>query len=204
MNRTAVVEVPEEVRLKLRRVAKARTQANLATCDNPDYDHNRYDLTSEQANYLGVMAEMAVIIYGELDVTDPDVWNMYVDPSRADYKEQIARPDILNTFEVRRVSQTYNPLVVRTKDVAVEAIMVSVFLPYTIYGSKLIVPEPIIAGWLPAREAWDKGTVPEWSKDGDSRGVSLSETRPAGSLLGELHKVDAYRLEFENVVSRGK
>lgn len=204
MNRTAVVEVPQDVRQNLRVLAKARTQANLGRRDNPDYDRKRFDLTNEQANYLGVMAEMAVIIYGELDVNDPDVWNMYVDPSREDYEEQIARPDILNTFEVKRISTAYNPLVVRSRDVMSESIIVSVFIPYTLYGNRMIVPEPVIAGWLPAKEAWEIGTVPDWSKNGNSRVVELSNTRPAGSLIEEIHKVDAYRLEFENVVSRGK
>ena len=160
-----------------------RTRANLrrGSKDIKSYDQKRFHLTNEQNNTLGVVAEVALLGLGHLDPTEPNVWTAYVSPEEKNYYELIHQPDVLGTFEVRHVNKEDGLLAVRKK------------------VGELVVLDPVITGWMPAREAWEIGSQPEWS-DGTDRVVPIHLTRHPNRLKAEIERVEAYLNEFHRIV----
>lgn len=151
----------------------ARTEENKNRRDIADYDKNRFNLTSEQANRLGVLVEYAVYKYLGFDpnIIDPEVWAAYVPSSQ--YKQHLGRPDVAGKYEARRANRRGNPIPIRSKDVRCEAIIIQGFVDYTqTRTGGIIVPKAVeLTGWADAVTDYETGLIPSWSRNADARTV---------------------------------
>ena len=157
--------------------AQKRLDFNKNNKDIPDYDTNRFNLSSLQANFLGIIVEVALCKFLEVDYTDPEVYCAY-----SEDKKDFKKPDVLGVFEARRANKVYSPLPVRKKDVEAKSIIVQGFAPYiqlepTKPGEKGKITnygKVMWTGWMDAEDAWRVGVVPDWAKNGNSKTVDQS------------------------------
>jgi len=192
-----IIEFTNEELKHIGDIGAARTGANKNKRDIRDYDHRRFNLTSEQANKLGVMGEAALVKYLGYDIltVGMDTWVSFYTPEEAKYYKKI--PDVFHNgqwYDTRRLNKITNPLAIRKKDVEQNVIVLNVFIGYAQdekFGPiKLDRNEngktyAVFTGWANAREDWDKGRVPRWSApdangEYDSRVV---EARPIEELF---------------------
>jgi len=171
-----IIELTTEELNKCREAGLARTSENEGTQDIASYDHKRFDLTSAQANCLGVVAEYAVV--KSLGHSfESDVWHPFV--KRADY-HLLKGPDVCGRYEVRRQHRFGNPLAIRQKDVEAGAVVVSVHVPFVRVSPTGIKPlgRAQIIGCIDAETGWDLGDVPSWSYKQRDRVVPMELLLP--------------------------
>lgn len=150
-----------------------RSNENEGTNDIPDYDKERFNLTSLQNNCLAIMGEMAALKYlgfdeEVLENQRTEIWAGYV--PKGEY-HLLKQPDIAGKFEVRTCRKRSNPVPVRWKDVQAKAIILHVYVDFDWdkTGTKVIpTGEVDILGWADAEEDWKTGKVPGYSM-GDTR-----------------------------------
>lgn len=178
------VELSREEIILAGKYGTARTNENKNRSDIADYDTNRFNLTSLQANVVGVAAEMGVIKWlglpDEVLQNDmPGIWAGYV-PSE-DYARYLGQPDILGVIEVRRAHRKQNSIPIRTKDVRCNAIIVHAYvdIEYKPNGKIGVNPEVQLLGWADAVADWQTGTVAGYS-NGNTR--EALEKKPMASL----------------------
>lgn len=150
--------------------ATKRLEFNKNNKDIPDYDSNRFNLTSLQANFLGIIVEVALCKLLDVDYTDPEVYCAF-----SEDKKDFKKPDVLGVFEARRANKEYSPLPVRKKDKDAKSIVVQGFAPYVQlekHGKIANYGEVHWTGWMCADDAWRVGTIPDWGKNGNSKTVS--------------------------------
>lgn len=166
--------------------ANKRAEYNKNKKDIPDYDTNRFNLTSLQANFLGIIVEVALCKVLGVDYANPEVYCAF-----SEDKKDFSKPDVLGVFEARRANKEYSPLPVRKKDVEANAIVVQGFAPYIQlekHGKIANYGEVHWTGWLPAEEAWKKGTVPDWGKNGNSKTVAQNDINKDMAELWEYYQ----------------
>lgn len=136
-----------------------RTNANSNKRDIADYKQERFDLTSQQANILGVAAEAAWFkkLGGDVIHHSLDDWAHYVPNNHPDYVRLLSRQDLFNTYEVRRAHRMGNPIPVRRKD---SNIVLQAHVPHIAGKGVLMWDRVILTGWCAVS---DKGTTPSWS-----------------------------------------
>lgn len=181
-----VVELSKEEMAFAAKVGTLRTQENKNRRDIADYDTNRFNLTSEQANRLGVVVELATAKYLGLPEEvlrgeRPEVWAAFVEEK--DYKTYLGAPDIAGVIECRRANRTSSPIPLRRKDVEAGAIVVQGYVDYIQSpetGRIIVTPEVQFLGWSDAAADWASATVPGWARGNNSR-VAL-EKKPMASL----------------------
>lgn len=152
-------------------IAKKRIDFNKNHNDIKSYDHNRFNLSSLQSNFLALTVEVALCKFLDVNHLDPRV---YCGFSR-DYKD-FQKPDVLGVFEARRANKQYSPLPVRTKDVKANAIIVQGYAPYEQKGKDSLDDLSGYGtihwnGWMCSHDAWRVGDVPEWSYNKNDRTV---------------------------------
>lgn len=187
---TNTVSITQEEFAFVAELGRLRTEENKARWNIPDYDTKRFNLTSLQANRLGVLTEFGIGKWLGLDMmdVDVDVWAGFV--KSEDYAKYLGQPDIAGLVEVRRANKEASPLPLRRKDVKAGAFVVQGFVKYRQqeWGGAISVNKEVsILGWSDAKEDWDTGDVPSWSL-GDSRVVSRRspESFPKEEIMSRL------------------
>lgn len=167
------------------KVGTLRTEENKNKQDIACYDTNRFNLTSEQANRLGVVVELATVKLLGLpeDVQAglrPDVWAAFV--KEEDYGLYLGQPDIAGIIECRRANRRSSPIPLRRKDVEAGAIVVQGYVDYSqnAQGRITVSQEVEFLGWSDAAADWQTAKVPGWAHGGNSR-VAL-EKKPMAAL----------------------
>lgn len=181
-----VVELSKDQMAFAARVGTLRTEENKNKRDIACYDSNRFNLSSEQANRLGVVVELATAKYLGLPEEvlrgeRPEVWAAFVEEK--DYGLYLGQPDLLGVIECRRANRTSSPIPLRRKDVEAGAIVVQGYVDYIQNpetGRVIVTPEVQFLGWSDAAADWKTGAVPGWAQGGNSR-VAL-EKKPMASL----------------------
>lgn len=175
MSRITVTLSEDQVRMA-GNLGTLRTNENKGGRDNPDYDPNRFTLTNLQNNVLAVIGEMGCLIYlgyGEDVLTNQnhDVWCGYVPKGQYHLLKQ---PDIAGVIEVRTTRKRGNLLPIRTKDVNSKAILLHAYVDFDWTDDNKVKPtgEVEILGWANAVEDFKTGTIPGYSKNGDTRAVN--------------------------------
>lgn len=162
----------------------ARTNENKYRSDIRDYRREAFNLTSEQANRLGVMVEYGIYKWlapktgWDLEDPDPSVWAAFVEAK--DY-EQLNKPDIAGVIEARRANSLSSPIPLRSKDVRDGAFVVQGFVHYMqdeTSGHIRVPAQVTLLGWADAVKDYPNGEIPWWSK-GDARVVGR---RPMDTL----------------------
>lgn len=143
----------------IRNAGNSRTDANKHKQDIADYDHKRFDLTSRQANVLGVAAEAAWFKHLGGDILDHSLedWAHYVPNDHPQYRALLSRQDLFNTYEVRRAHRMGNPIPVRRKD---SNIILQAHVPHLAAGTTMMWDKVILTGWC---KVTDEGKTPPWS-----------------------------------------
>lgn len=180
-----VVTLTKEEMAFAAKVGTLRTNENKNRADIACYDSNRFNLTSEQANRLGVVVELATAKYLGLSEEvlrgeRPDVWAAFVEEK--DYGTYLGQPDLLGVIECRRANRKSSPIPLRRKDVQAGAIVVQGYVDYvqTATGRITVPAEVEFLGWSDARADWSTAEVPGWARGGNSR-VAL-EKKPMSAL----------------------
>ena len=176
-------------RAAVKDIADARTEANAHRNDIPDYDKTRFNLSSKQANRLGVFAEALAFKWAGGNVLNHSLedWASFVPNNHPDRTRLLANADLFNTIEVRRANSLHSPIPVRQKDRDLGAIVVQVYVPYKQPMKTALEPFPGITVGLHGRilgwcNADDEGTKPAWAKQ-------------AGSLVVERRSLDTLNLK---------
>lgn len=161
-----------------------RTQENKKRRDIADYKQEAFNLTSLQANCVGVVAELAVakwlgypeeVLHGER----PDIWAAFV--KEEDYGLYLGQPDIAGIIEVRRAHKRTSPIPIRKKDVRAGALLIQPYVDINYLDNGRINCEHRVEllGWADAVEDYKTGKTPWWT-DGDARTAAVK--RPMDSL----------------------
>lgn len=164
-------------------LGRLRTEENKGRQDIADYKQEAFNLTSMQANRVGVLAEMAVAKWLGLPEEVlmnqcPDIWAGYVPSS--EYDKYLGQPDILGVIEVRRAHRRSSPIPIRRKDVRAGAILIQPYVDITWNGNKIIADNTVeLLGWADAPVDYQTGNIPWWT-DGDAR--VAAEKKPMSAL----------------------
>lgn len=162
----------------MKRVEWNKQQGNS---DIADYNKNLFNLTSAQANLLGLIVEVALCKVLDVDYTDPAKFVAF-SKNYADFQ----KPDVLGKYESRRANKKSSPLPVRKKDLITPGtIIVQGYAHYKQdekFGRITNYGKVEWNGWLEAGEAWELGTEPSWSKNGNSKVVELNLLKDMESL----------------------
>lgn len=181
--RTTIELTKEEVTFA-GRMGMARTNENKNRRDIADYKQSAFNLTSLQANCVGVVAELAVAKWLGLpqDVLEgkrPEVWAAFVE--EADYGKFLGAPDILGVIEVRRAHRRTSPIPIRKKDVRAGALLIQPYVDINYLADGKINCERTVEllGWADAPVDYKTGNIPWWT-DGDAR--TAAEKKPMDTL----------------------
>jgi len=108
----------------------------------------------------------------------------------ADYNKSLFNLTSLQAnFESRRANKQSSPLPVRKKDLDQNVIVVQGYAHYQQdekFGRIYDYGQVTWNGWLEAEAAWELGTVPSWSKNGDSKVVELKQLKAMEDLYDTL------------------
>ncbi|TNM61526.1 hypothetical protein FHN55_16990 [Streptomyces sp. NP160] len=160
-------------------IGTKRTEENKNGHHIAEYRQQAFNLSTEQANRLGVLAEMAVLKWLGAPYNDRDVWIDFV--PRSEYSKLKGRPDIQwqgMDIEVRRANKEVSPIPLRKKDQGY--IVVQPFIPYEQHSETGLIRvgrEVQLLGWA----RWDDETTKPWWSNGSSM-VAL-EKRPMNSFF---------------------
>lgn len=152
--------------------------------DIADYNKSLFNLTSLQANLLGIVVEVALCKVLDVDYTDPAKFVAF-SKNYADFQ----KPDVLGKYESRRANKQTSPLPVRKKDLDQDVIIVQGYAHYQQdekLGRIYDYGQVTWNGWLEAEAAWELGTVPSWSKNGNSKVVELKHIKAMEDLYDTL------------------
>lgn len=168
-------------------IGEARTDMNKGKRDIADYDHRRFNLTSLQANKLGVMVEAALVKYFGYDIltVSMDNWvSFYTAAEATNFK---AAPDVFHEgqwYDTRRVQKRTNPVAMRKKDVDNNVIVVQGFVDYKFTETGSIRPgrKVELIGWANPAVDWEDGWKPGWAKTNNSKVI---DPKPIEDLFPE-------------------
>lgn len=175
---------PEEMK-HISAIGEARTDMNKYKQDIADYDQRRFNLTSLQANKLGVMVEAALVKFFGYDIltVGMDNWvSFYTAEDAWMYKSS---PDVFHEgqwYDTRRVQKRTNPVAMRSKDKEQNVIVVQGFVPYKFVSEGVIRPgrKVELLGWANPSEDWEDGWKPSWAITNNSKVI---DPRPIEDLF---------------------
>lgn len=180
------VQLTVAERNEVKNIGDARTDANAARFDIPDYDQRRFNLTSRQANRLGVFAEAAAFKYLGGDILNHSLedWASFIPNDHPDRTRLLGKADLFGVVEVRRANTPHSPIPIRAKDKEAGLYVVQAYVPYAQPVRTKENPWPLInvyshadlLGWAYTN---DEGVTPDWARQ---KGTIVVPRRPMDTI----------------------